>query len=520
MRIILFVFLMLSTIVSGQDFDATKSLAEQGDAIAQFDLGNIYSTGLGVPENDAEAVKWYRLAAEQGLAAAQFNLGNMYRTGEGVPEDGVEAVKWFRLAADQGVSDAGANAQFNLGYMYFNGQGIPKDDAEAVKWFRLAAEQGLAVAQEYLGVMYVNGTGVPSNYLTSYFWLSIAMAQGVGAQTTLETVKNLLTAEQLSQGQAAISKCDDLSFKNCLEEEVRLVATEAARPNDYASLKAMAEQGNALAQYDLGVLLATGQGVPQNYVEAGNWFRIAAVQGNAKAQAFLGMMYDSGEGVPKIDAEAVKWHRLAAEQGITASQFYLGVKYANGEGVPQDLVLAYFWVLVASVQGFPEAKSSVEIIENALTNEQVARVQIAASSCGGLKFKNCLNEEGRLAAAETSRLQEEARLAAVEAAELKEEVRLAALKTEVLSVSDILLDFDDLLGESVTVNGVLLKMADLGFIYEERGSLVFINFDDSSANRDVRQTILKNCGSGCRATVSGVVENTVFGKSIRIQSIK
>ena len=64
----------------------------------------------GVPEDDVEAVRWYRLAAEQGLALAQYNLGVMYDNGEGVPEDDVEAVRWYRLAAEQGL----ALAQYNL----------------------------------------------------------------------------------------------------------------------------------------------------------------------------------------------------------------------------------------------------------------------------------------------------------------------------------------------------------------------------------------------------------------------
>jgi TPR repeat protein len=58
-------------------FEATKRLAEQGDVDAQWNLGRMYGNGRGVPEDDAEAIKWYRLAAEQGYARAQFNLGGM-----------------------------------------------------------------------------------------------------------------------------------------------------------------------------------------------------------------------------------------------------------------------------------------------------------------------------------------------------------------------------------------------------------------------------------------------------------
>ena len=90
-------------------------------ALAQSNLGLMYTTGEGVPEDDAEAVRWYRLAAEQGVARAQYSLGFKYATGAGVPQDDVEAVRWYRLAADQGE----ANAQNNLGLMYETGTGRP-----------------------------------------------------------------------------------------------------------------------------------------------------------------------------------------------------------------------------------------------------------------------------------------------------------------------------------------------------------------------------------------------------------
>ena len=59
-----------------------RAKAEVGDTSAQFNLGDMYDTGEGVPQDDAEAARWYRLAAEQGDADAQFNLGVMYDTGE------------------------------------------------------------------------------------------------------------------------------------------------------------------------------------------------------------------------------------------------------------------------------------------------------------------------------------------------------------------------------------------------------------------------------------------------------
>ncbi len=151
-----------------------KPLAAQGDAPAQANLGGMYRDGRGVPQDDAEAVRWFRLAAEQGDAWAQTNLGLGYAKGRGVPQDDAEAVRWYRLAAEQGH----AWAQANLGGMYRDGRGVPQDDAEAVRWFRLAAEQGDAWAQANLGWMYVTGRGVPQDDAEAVRWYRLAAEQG------------------------------------------------------------------------------------------------------------------------------------------------------------------------------------------------------------------------------------------------------------------------------------------------------------------------------------------------------
>ena len=61
-------------------------------------------------------------------------------------------------------------------------------------------------------------------------------------------------------------------------------------------------------------MYANGQGVPQDYKEAGKWALLAAEQGDSDAQCNLGLMYYEGQGVPEDHEEAVRWWRLAAEQ--------------------------------------------------------------------------------------------------------------------------------------------------------------------------------------------------------------
>ena len=75
--------------------DELRAKAEQGDAEAQFDLGSIYEYGIGgVPQDQAEAVRWWRMAAEQGNLLAYYGLALQYFNGNGVPQDDVFAHMW------------------------------------------------------------------------------------------------------------------------------------------------------------------------------------------------------------------------------------------------------------------------------------------------------------------------------------------------------------------------------------------------------------------------------------------
>ena len=97
-----------------QAFHLLQPLAQQGDAMAQNNLGAMYNNGQGVVQSYQQAMTWYQKAANQGSAAAQFNLGVMHEKGRGVAQNYQQAMMWYQKAANQGYSDA----QFNLGVMY------------------------------------------------------------------------------------------------------------------------------------------------------------------------------------------------------------------------------------------------------------------------------------------------------------------------------------------------------------------------------------------------------------------
>jgi TPR repeat protein len=77
-------------------------------------------------------------------------------------------------------------------------------------------------------------------------------------------------------------------------------------------LRALAECGSAMGQYNLGVAYYSGDGVQQNFQTAASWYEKAARQGNANAQYNLADLYDQGKGVPRNRLEACRWSGLAA----------------------------------------------------------------------------------------------------------------------------------------------------------------------------------------------------------------
>jgi TPR repeat protein len=100
-----------------------------------------------------------------------------------------------------------------------------------------------------------------------------------------------------------------------------------------------------------------------------------AEQGEADAQYHLGSMYYSGEGVPHDDEQAIQWYTKAAEQGHVDAQYNLALMYKNGEGVLQDYMIAYAWFNLAAFQGGELPKKNRDIILERMTPSQIEEGQ-------------------------------------------------------------------------------------------------------------------------------------------------
>lgn len=141
---------------------------------------------------------------------------------------------------------------------------------------------------------------------------------------------------------------------------------DGARSAGYQDTKIAADKGNPVAQNNLAVMLATGNGVALDYKAAAMWYQKAAEQGYAVSQHNLGGLYEQGLGVPQDPGAAAVWYNLAAEQGDGWAQLSLADLHA-GKKLPQsNATTAYRWLVIAA--------NSKEADVKAQANEAIKKV--------------------------------------------------------------------------------------------------------------------------------------------------
>jgi len=168
--------------------------AEDGDVMAQYLLGGMYSQGEGTEPDVVKANFWFQKAidgfresAAQGTGSAQYWLGEMYLGGQGVSRDVDQAIIWLSKAAEQGDLDA----QRGLGEIYTYAQYNHRDSELAIKWLTKAAEQGDPWAQKRLSAAYAERAH-PTDASASAYWYRRAadtQASSVVTDSSSETDK-------------------------------------------------------------------------------------------------------------------------------------------------------------------------------------------------------------------------------------------------------------------------------------------------------------------------------------------
>jgi hypothetical protein len=257
--------------------------ANSGDSDAQYDVGTMYQNGRGVGADRNKAVEWYQKAAGQGnpkaasrlklmesnaarfdktLSAAesgnrdsQYEIGNMYMTGIGADIDYGKAISFFEKSASQGHS----KAAYKLGLIYYEGAGVSANKKTAFKWFSSAAESNYPAAQYYLGKLYSEGQGTKRNNKLALEWLSKAVDGGfdqargeminVQEKLSMDAAKDRAREEQAAAKKkaAAIAKAEEAArakeAARAQEEAAR--AKQAARSKETGKPKETAKAAEA-----------------------------------------------------------------------------------------------------------------------------------------------------------------------------------------------------------------------------------------------------------------------------------
>jgi TPR repeat protein len=179
------------------------------------------------------------------------------------------------------------------------------------------------------------------------YWLSMFASIAIFAVTSL-----YIHNSKIREDKDTLMKQDIAATLNKAKQFVKHGRVNQALPL-YLQL---AGQGNAEAEFHMGLMYANGQGVPKNDKQAFEWFSKAAKQGNREAQTKLGFMYAIGRGVEQNYTTALYWCYKAAEQGDVIAQYNLGLMYAKGQGVVKDNSLALSWYNKAAAQGDAHAQ--------------------------------------------------------------------------------------------------------------------------------------------------------------------
>ena len=148
-----------------------------------------------------------------------------------------------------------------------------------------------------------------------------------------------------------------------------------------------AEQGNADSEFMLGGLHHFGQGAPQDNAQAFAWVMKAAKQGHEDAEFYISTCYSEGWGVPKDDAKGFVWLRKAAEQGHTNSQDMLGWAYESGIGVPQDYSEAYFWLELATAGDLTGSKLTQVVERRDKAAQHLTQAELSSAQARVLKWQ-------------------------------------------------------------------------------------------------------------------------------------
>lgn len=274
-----------------------EKAAGKGNASAMEYIGNRYSSGEGIAEDEDKAIGWYLKAAERGRANSMNNIG-VYFSRKG---DGVKAMEWYLKASDKGST----SAMMNIAYRYQNGNGMEKDNLKAMEWFLKAADKGNALGYVKVADIYKEGKDVDKDFKKAEEYYLKAMKKNSG---------------EAMYGLGSLYHNGGNGLTQNLQTAMKWY------------LKAV-EKMNPVAMYNIGWIYQNGQGgYSKDYKKAEEWYLKAVTVSSPTKWEYklLGDLYSlSDNNQPK---KALEFYEKYAEAGYYKGMLEAANIYYSGKG--------------------------------------------------------------------------------------------------------------------------------------------------------------------------------------------
>lgn len=377
-----------------QDFGEALSLlleeSQKGNVLAVYDIGRIYSDGLGVEKNHEVAHEYYvkalsgfqEVEAQKPWKYTEYHIGKMIAVGLGTEQDYQTAAEWFQLSAEKKYK----YAQYSLGALYHRGQGVEENLVRAFELYLKSANQNFPYADFEVAKMYRDGVGTDQNGIKSGHHFQKAFSGfevlentrhddkiqyrlGWMLQNGIGTVPDLLRAKDYYEKSAKLGNVySSYALARIVLKEDNPDPDELKKAIEFLSAVSNSDDSSSKhiklsAVYLLGKLFLEGKVMTKNIHQAIRCFEISHEYGNQWASYQLGKLFLQGKENPKNVERAIFYLTSSAEAGNPFSQYLLGKTYLLGKDVAKDKDQAIKWLTLSAEQGNEYAKFFLDNID-------------------------------------------------------------------------------------------------------------------------------------------------------------
>lgn len=339
-------------------FDVARQEARAGNTMAALLLGMMYERGISIPADQVEAIYWYQQAAQNPVS--QFVLGTYFSDGIGLSKDVIKGRDLLQQSADAGFSYASLNLAIikhqqgesflneldkarqagnsKAGLLLADYYLLEANDPEKMKQgsdiYQYLADKGNKDAQLKLAFLLDRGLGGIANNELAAHWYTLAAEQGQPAAQYLLAQMYQLGRVGGEPDYAETKKWYQAAQAQYPQASVALGFVDETVDNNYASAAQnyarAAEVGDAIAQYNLGLIYENGKGIAVDNQKAQSLYLQSAQQGHARAMTQLAGLYFKGVDGKRDDEQALYWYKKAAGLGESGALYQLGLFSETG----------------------------------------------------------------------------------------------------------------------------------------------------------------------------------------------